>query len=92
MIPEVQGKLGTSPTDSADTLGIFVHTLAGPIMAMGDFTKILLLLPVWRPEKEQSEDEKEHIRYIKKIQSAAEYLSSLDSDVVLKRMLDRLGG
>ncbi len=51
----------------------------------------LLLLPVWRPEKEQSEDEQEHIRYIQKINSAVEYLSALDRDVVLKRMLDRLG-
>ena len=92
MIPQIQEKLGSVPIESVDTLEIFVHTLAGPIMTIRDYTKIILFLPFWRPEKEQSEDEQEHIRYIQKIQSAAEYLSSLDRDVVLKRMLDRLDG
>jgi hypothetical protein len=90
MIPHVQEKLGVISIDSADTLGIFTHDLAGPILTMRDYPKILLLLPVWRSEQEQTEDEREHIFYIKKIQSAAEYLSSLDRDVVLKRMLDRI--
>lgn len=90
MIPRIQEKLRVISIDSAEVLGIFVHGLAGPIITMRDLTKILLLLPVWRSEQEQTEDEREHIFYIKKIQSAAEYLSSLDRDVVLKRMLDRL--
>ena len=90
MLPENQEKLRVTPIDSTDTLKMFTHDLAGPIMTMRGSTTILLLLPVWRPEREQSEDEREHIRYIQKIQSAAEYLSSLDRDVVLKRMLDRL--
>ncbi len=90
MLPHVQKKLGATPIDSADTLGIFTHDLAGPIMTMRDYTKILLVLPVWQPDQEQTEDEQEHIRYIQKIHSAGEYLSSLDRDVVLKRILDRL--
>ena len=90
MLPHVQEKLRVIPIDSAETLGIFTHDLAGPIMTMRSSAGILLLLPVWRPEKEQTEDEQEHIRYIQKINSATEYLSSLDRDVILKRMLDRL--
>ena len=89
MIPQIQEQLRSDQTDS-DTLGIFVHILAGPIMTMNTDTKNILLLPFWHPEKEQTEDEKEHIRYIKKINSAIDYLSSLDRDVILKRMLDRL--
>ena len=90
LIPQVQEQLRSGIIDSADTQGIFTHILSGPIMTMRDNTKTILLLHFWRPEQEQTEDEKEHIRYIQKINSAAEYLSSLDRDVVLKRMLDRL--
>jgi hypothetical protein len=90
MIPQIQQKLQSDQANSADTLEIFTHILSGPIMTMRDCTKLILALPFWRNEAEQAEDEKEHIRYIQKINSAAEYLSSLDRDVVLKRMLDRL--
>ena len=90
MIPQIQEKLRSDQANSVDTLEIFVHTLAGPIMTMRDYTKLILVLPFWRTETEQTEDEREHIRYIQKINSAAEFLSSLDRDVVLKRMLDKL--
>jgi len=90
MLPLAREKLRVTPIDSTDASKMFTHDLAGPITTMRGSTTILLFLPIWHSEQEQSEDEKEHIRYIKKIQSAAEYLSSLDRDVVLKRMLDRL--
>jgi hypothetical protein len=90
LIPQIQEKLVSDQTNSVDTLEIFIHTLAGPIMEIRTSTKLILIYPYWRPEKEQTEDEQEHIRYIQKINTAAEYLSSLDRDVVLKRMLDRL--
>lgn len=90
LIPQVQIELEAHETNSVRTSQIFTHILAGPIMTMRDYTKLILHFPFWLPEAEQSEDEREHIRYIQKINSAAEYLSSLDRDVVLKRMLDRL--
>jgi hypothetical protein len=84
MIPQVQEKLASDQTGSANTLEIFIHTLAGPIIEIRDGAKIILIYPYWRPENEQSEDEQEHIRYLKKISSTGEYLWSLDRDVVLK--------
>ena len=90
MIPQVQEKLGSDQTNSVDTLEIFIHVLAGPIMEIHTGAKIILIYPYWRPEKEQSEDEQEHFRYIQKIISVAEYLWSLDRDVVLKRHLENL--
>jgi len=90
LIPQVQEEIRSGVIDSADAQGIFTHILSGPIMTMRDNTKLILLSPFWRTEQEQTEDEKEHIRFVQKINSAAEYLSSLDRDVVLKRMLDRL--
>lgn len=91
ILPDIQEKLADIPIDSAETLEIFTHIIAGPIMTMRSSAAILTRLPRLQPEKEPAEDEQEHIRYIQKISSAAEYLSSLDRDVVLKRMLDRLG-
>ena len=92
IIPQVQEKLGADQTDSVDTLGIFIHGLAGPIIEIRDGAKIILTYPYWRPENEQSEEEQEHFRYIKKIISVGEYLWSLDRDVILKRHPDNLNG
>ena len=88
MIQHIQEKLASNQTNSVDILEIFIHTLAGPIMEISGGTKIILIYPYWRPENEQSEDEQEHIRYIKKINTAAEYLWSLDRDVILRRHIE----
>jgi hypothetical protein len=90
MIPQVQKELLTLKNDSTRTSQIFTHVLAGPISTMRDYTKLMLSFPFWLSETEQSEDEQEHIRYLKKINTAAEYLASLDRDVVLKMMWDDL--
>ena len=90
MIPQIQLELKSKEIESFRVIQIFTHVLSGPIMQIRDYTKIILLYPFWLPEAEQSEDEREHIRYINKINSAAEYLSSLDRDVVLKMMLEKL--
>ena len=90
IIPQIQEKLGRDQTSSVDPLEIFTHTLAGPIIEIRDGTKIIAIYPYWRPEKEQSEEEQEHFRYIKKIISAGEYLWSLDRDVVLRRHIENL--
>jgi len=87
VILQIQEKLSSDQTSSVDTLGIFVHGLAGPIMEMHTGAKLILVYPYWRPENEQSEEEQEHMRYIKKIISVAEYLWSLDRDVILKRYI-----
>ena len=89
-ISQIQEKLGSNQIGSVDTLGIFIHGLAGPIIEIRDGAKIIMMYPYWRPEKEQSEEEQEHFRYIKKIISAGEYLWSLDRDVVLKRHTENL--
>jgi hypothetical protein len=75
-------------TDSSRKLEVFTHILSGPIMSLRDNT--LLLMKHKEIEVGQSEKEKEYVRYLKKINSAAEYLSSLDRDVVLKMMQDRI--
>ena len=90
LIPETQKEINVDDIESYRISQIFTHVLAGPIMSMRDYTKLMLSFPFWLSEEEQSEDEKEHIRYLKKINSGAEYLSSLDRDVVLKRMLENL--
>jgi len=90
IIPQIQEKLDRDQTSSADTLGIFIHTLAGPIIEIRDGAKIILIYPYWRPEKEQSEEEQEHFSYLKKIINAAEYLWSLDRDVVLRRHIENI--
>jgi hypothetical protein len=89
-IQQIQEKIGSDQANSMNISEIFIHTLAGSIVEMRDGAKIILIYPYWRPETEQSEEEQEHIRYLKKINSAGEYLWSLNRDVVLKRMLDRL--
>lgn len=88
LIPQVQPDLQTTQSDSTRTLQIFTHILAGPIITIRDYTKLILNLPFWLPETEQTENEREHIRYIQKIQSAADYLWSLDRDVVLKMHIE----
>jgi hypothetical protein len=89
-IQQIQEKLGSDQANSTNISEIFIHALAGPIMEISGGTKIILIYPYWRPENEQTEDEQEHIQYIRKINSAAEYLSSLDRDVVLKIHLENL--
>jgi len=89
-IPQIQEKLSETQISSVNSLEIFTHTLAGPIIEIRDGAKIIMTYPYWRPEKEQSEEEQEHFRYIKKIISAGEYLWALDRDVVLKRHIENL--
>jgi hypothetical protein len=90
LIPQMQTELQAIETDSLRASEIFTHILAGPIIVIRDYSKLILHFPFWLPEAEQTEDEQEHIRYVKKINSAGEFLASLDRDVVLKRMLDKL--
>lgn len=68
---------------------IFTHTLGGPIMTIRDSTK-LMLVDYKKLEDTYSETEEEYFRYIKKINSSAEYLSSLNRDAVLNIMLAEL--
>lgn len=90
LIPQIQTELQTIQSDSTRALEIFTHVLAGPTISMRDYTKLILNLPFWSPETEQTENEREHIRFIQKIQSAASYLWSLDRDFVLKMHLENL--
>ena len=68
---------------------IFTHTLAGPIMTIRGMTKIILMQHRGQ-EEGPSEKVNEYIRYLKKIGSAAEYLSSLDRDAVLQIHFEHL--
>ena len=76
-------------TEQVEKSQVFTHILGGPIMIIRDNTK-LILSQHKQPERNLSEMEQEYVRYLKKISSAAEYLSSLDRDAVLKIMLDEL--
>ena len=77
LIPKAQDIEQTDKTE------IFTHMLSGPIMTIRDSTKLILLQHKGQGEG-QSERKNEYIRYLQKIKSAAEYLSSLDRDAVLK--------
>ena len=68
---------------------IFTHILGGPIITIRDSTK-LMLVDYRESEGVYSKTEEEYIRYLKKINSAAEYLSSLNRDAVLNIMLAEL--
>ena len=68
---------------------IFAHILGGPIITIRDSTK-LMLVDYRESEGVYSKTEEEYIRYLKKINSAAEYLSSLNRDAVLNIMLAEL--
>lgn len=68
---------------------VFTHILSGPIMSIRDNTLLIITMHKEPGKDDRNEDEKEFVRYLTKILSAAEYLSSLDRDMVLKMMLDR---
>lgn len=67
-----------------DRLHAVTHDLGGPIMVIRDYTKILLA-----QLSTQKDVDNEYYRYLKKINSAAEYLYSLDRDILLKMMQDQ---
>lgn len=78
-----------NPSSKIDT-HVFTHELSGLIMRIRDNMAIILSKHKQLEKIEISEKEKEFFRYLKKIYSAAEYLSSLDRDAVLKMMLERM--
>ena len=66
------------------------HGVAGPIIVIRDYTILILADPDWNAEAKQSEEERDNMLYLKKINSAAEYLASLDRDAALRMMLDEI--
>lgn len=68
-------------TSELDKLEAITHGLGGPIIVMRDYTKLMIA-----QLNTQQETDNEAERYLKKINNAAEYLYSLDRDIVLKMM------
>jgi hypothetical protein len=87
LIPKIRSEIQAIKSETYKMI-VFTHTLAGPIASIKGYTELLLSFPFWKPETEQSDSEIEHILYLRKINSAAEYLWSLDRDASMKLRLD----
>ena len=87
LIPKLQSEIQSIKSETSK-LEVFTHILAGPIASIKDYTDLILSFPFWKPEAEQSDSEIEHIHCLRKINSAAEYLWTLDRDASMKLRLD----
>ena len=50
LIPDIQKEINTNKVETLRISQIFTQVLAGPIMSLRDYTRLILSFPFWHPE------------------------------------------